>query len=383
MFIGTYDTRSIERITKGRQYCYRCQFINNSQAQGCLIHLHGNSIDTPPLIVLSSLRLSFINNTLSEWSCYEEGGGVNIQWIIVYDIEKYRRTSVKPAMILSSNELPPLSLPIDISTSTVNALDIMTTSLLLPLESSIFITPSSLFSEYSTFSSQPPSIIHLYTSPSLSSSPSPSPYTTSTSHYINTTPNNASPSSSSSSTYIPAALGGAIGISIIIVISMGLTLVLLITCIRRQKGNVIWYISMVYYYYIVRIRDLQMRSIATSINPIYSSTTSPYQQHTVGDTASNDKLITAIDLPITNNNNNSHIYSEVKKNEWIPNPTYGHTAMTETLQIPPSTTTTFGGVPENKIYDSPKHQPIEVPVLTACPAYDQPPLLPSARQIKH
>lgn len=120
---------------------------------------------------------------------------------------------------------------------------------------------------------------------------------------------------------------------------------------------------------------MQTTNIATTINPIYDSASTTH-------TAIGYK-IRAVELeenvviePIR-----GHLYSEVKRDEeWVPNPTYGQTGLVNGQQL---LEINGVGLPlETKIYDSPKHQPLEVPDLSPCPAYDQPPLLPTARQPK-
>ena len=86
----------------------------------------------------------------------------------------------------------------------------------------------------------------------------------------------------------------------------------------------------------------------------------------------------------------SHIYNEVvvrqpdttaTSDDWIPNPTYGQSISTATTAVLYSDCANGGTAPsksnEEKIYDIPKHHANQVEELEHCPAYSQPPTLPS------
>ena len=117
---------------------------------------------------------------------------------------------------------------------------------------------------------------------------------------------------------------------------------------------------------------LQKTRIPTTINPIYDSTpTIDFKVELGAENVPSAPEVTG------------HIYSEVtKKNDWIPNPTYGQAGLLleQSLPVPNGQQSTEGAAaPENKIYDSPKRQPLEIPELNRCPAYDEPPMLPRGR----
>lgn len=227
--LGTFDVQRLERGERNGMHCIRCLFTMNSEASGCLIHIYTDSnISNTPLKHFMSL-INY-NETVSKWNCYNKEVMNSSLYIVVYDIERYGKTSSDPAIALYDLQLPSIS--ISPATSTQSASSSYITMATISQHSTAkgpvtmaTITPSSvvisscLQTVYITFSKTD-------NTPSSSISINSLPPTVSGAHMGNT----------GSVLLIPLIVVMAV-VFIIVLVGMVVISIALCTKIKNQKGN--------------------------------------------------------------------------------------------------------------------------------------------------
>ena len=227
--VGTFDVQRLERGERNGMHCIRCLFTMNSEASGCLIHIYTDSnISNTPLKHFMSL-INY-NETISKWNCYNKEETNSSLYIVVYDIERYGKTSSDPAIALYDLQLPSIS--ISPATSTQSASSSYITMATISQHSTAkgpvtmaTITPSSvvisscLQTVYITFSKTD-------NTPSSSISINSLPPTVSGAHTGNT----------GSVLLIPLIVVMAV-VFIIVLVGMVVISIALCTKIKNQKGN--------------------------------------------------------------------------------------------------------------------------------------------------
>ena len=113
-FVGTYDVQMIERGERDGLQCLRCIIAVNSQATGCLIHVHDNNTSTIPSMYFNSPVI--YNESVTEWTCYAQESGSDLL-VKVYDVERYGITSNQAAIALNINQIPSVSISPTITSS--------------------------------------------------------------------------------------------------------------------------------------------------------------------------------------------------------------------------------------------------------------------------
>ena len=239
--VGTFDVQRLERGERNGMHCIRCLFTMNSEASGCLIHIYTDSnISNTPLKHFMSL-INY-NETVSKWNCYNKEVTNSSLYIVVYDIERYGKTSSDPAIALYDLQLPSIS--ISPATSTQSASSSYITMATISQHSTAkgpvtmaTITPSSGPITMATIT--PSSVVISSCLQTVYITFSKTDNTPSSSVSINSLPptvSGARTGNTGSVVLIPLIVAMAV-VFIIVLVGMVVISIALCTKIKNQKGN--------------------------------------------------------------------------------------------------------------------------------------------------